>query len=140
MSEVNYDWVRKQMDLAKVKIGAGTIVLELLKAWDGIPEAKPETIAEALDIFTKLAQGHALMEPFKDEIWVAVIPGQIKVADLVRVKHNAFTGEAGQLHNGRRGVIVALRSGDVIFRSNDNVEPLLDGVHYSPYVLEKRVK
>jgi hypothetical protein len=140
MSTVDYDWVRKQMDLAKVKVGVGKIVLSMLEAWEAMPDGKPDTNAEALDIFSKLALGHALMEPYKDELWVPVIPGQVKVADKVRVKHNAFTGDAGRTHNGRRGVVVALRSGDVIVRSNDDVEPLLDGVHYSPYALEKRVK
>ena len=140
MTTVDYDWVRKQMDLAKVKVGVGKTVLKLLEAWEQIPEGKAETNAEALAIFSKLAQSHALMEPYKGELWVPVVPGQVKVADEVRVKHNAFTGEAGTLHNGRKGIIVALRSGDVIVRTNDDVEPLLDGVHYSPYALEKKVK
>jgi hypothetical protein len=67
------------------------------------------------------------------------MPGQIKVADVVRVKPDAFDGELGETHNGREGVIVAIRSGDVIFRSTDDKKPLLDGTHYSPYHLQKRI-
>jgi len=58
----------------------------------------------------------------------------------VRVKLDAYQGSTGSLHNGRRGKVVGIRYGDIIFKSNDNREPILDGAHYSPHQLQKRVQ
>jgi PHP family Zn ribbon phosphoesterase len=74
-----------------------------------------------------------------NEIWEPGMPGFIRVGDEVRVLANAFEGELGQLHNGRRGRVVAVRSGDVIVKTTDGREPVLDGSHYSPYKVEKLV-
>ena len=38
MPEVNIEWVKAQMDEAKVKVGVGTGVLKLLEKWQGIVE------------------------------------------------------------------------------------------------------
>ena len=64
----------------------------------------------------------------------------VLVGDEVRVKSNAYDGDTGVMHNGRRGKVVAVRYGDIIFKSNDNKEPVLDGTHYTPYQLQKRVR
>ena len=40
----------------------------------------------------------------------------------------------------RRGKVVGVRYGDIIFKSTDNKEPILDGSHYSPYQLQKRIR
>ena len=64
---------------------------------------------------------------------------QIVVADEVRVKWNAFDGEMGKLHNGRRGKVVSIRYGDIIVKTTDGKEPVLEGFHYTPQQLEKRV-
>jgi hypothetical protein len=95
-----------------------------------------------VEAFSKLALGKALSEPTAaaDEIWVPAQPGQLTVGDEVRVLSDAFTDKTGIMHNGRRGKIAAIRYGDVIFKSTDGKEPSLDGVHYSPYKLEKRIK
>jgi photosystem II stability/assembly factor-like uncharacterized protein len=66
--------------------------------------------------------------------------GQISVGDIVRVKHDAYTGDLAYIHNGRRGIIVATRSGDIIFNSTDDFEPKLESVHYRPEVLQKRLR
>ncbi|NBQ92322.1 MAG: hypothetical protein EBT96_13310 [Betaproteobacteria bacterium] len=36
MPEVNYDWVRLQLQESKTKIGVGNAVLKLLKAWEDL--------------------------------------------------------------------------------------------------------
>jgi hypothetical protein len=46
----------------------------------------------------------------------------------------------GTIHNGRRGSVVGVRYGDVIFNDTDGKNPPLKGVHYSPYKLEKRLR
>jgi len=139
MEPINYTWVSEQLASAKVRKMVGNSVIKLLKSWEEM-EVEDKFAEETLEAFKHLALGHSLVAPYKDEVWVPVIPGQIKVADKIRVKHDAFKGKAGAVHNGRRGVVVAVRYGDIIIRSNDNKEPFLDGAHYSPFQLEKRIK
>jgi hypothetical protein len=140
MPEINFDWVRQQMQDAKVKIGTGNALLALLETWNsqGLSDNQAK---EVIEYFSKLASGVNIYEDKAvDEVWTPAMPGQIKVGDEVRVLPNAFADKAGVMHNGRRGVIVAIRYGDIIFKSTDGKTPVLEGVHYSPYKLEKRIK
>lgn len=141
MPEVNFDWVRQQMQDAKVKVGSGKLVLKLLELWEK-ENVSPNLAKEAVEVFSKLALNQALTsgQQSPDELWVPAQPGQITVGDEVRVLTDAFDDAAGAMHNGRRGKVTAIRYGDVIFKSTDGREPVLDGVHYSPYKLEKRVR
>lgn len=139
MPEINEEWAKEQFAAAKVRVVVGNSVLELLHAWEKL-ELKPEHAKDTIEVFSKLALNNSLVEPPKDEVWVPVQPGFLKVGETVRVMNNAFTDSTGQIHNGRRGVVVAIRHGDVIMRSNDDKTPFLDGVHYSPYKLERRIK
>lgn len=136
----NYDeqWVRGQFQEAKVKVGVGKSVLKLLETWSSI-EVNEKNAAEIMAVFSKVALNHSLVEPKKDERWAPAQPGFILVGDDVRVMNDAFSDSTGRIHNGRVGKVVAVRHGDVVFRSTDGKEPFLDGVHYSPYKLEKRV-
>ena len=140
MPSVDFDWVKEQLTEAKVRRGPGDAVLKLLEAWDKLTIEDEKMQEEALRILSVVALGHSLLAPYADEVWIEATPGQIKVADQVRIKADAFTGETGRTHNGRRGVVVGVRYGDIIVRSTDNKKPLLDGAHYSPFHLEKRVK
>jgi hypothetical protein len=139
MRKINYEWVKEQFADAKIRVGTGRAVLKMLKTWEEI-EIDPVQSKEVLDILAKVGLGHALVEVNKDELWVPAQRGQINVGDIVRVAQNAFSDSTGHIHNGRRGVVVAVRSGDVIFKSNDLKEPVLDGAHYSPEKLEKRIR
>lgn len=139
MRKINYEWVKEQFADARVRVGIGKAVLKMLKTWEEI-DMGPEQSKEALDILAKVGLGHALVEVNKDEVWVPAKRGQITVGDVVRVAHNAFDTTTGHIHNGRKGIVVAIRSGDVIFKSTDMKEPLLDGTHYSPEKLEKRIR
>lgn len=142
MPEINREWVIQQLEAAKVKVGSGKAILKLLDAWAEIPKLSDNMTEEVLNVFPKLAKGHVLkIEENEDDYrWEDLQPGQITVGDVVRVKVDAFDGNLGALHNGRRGKVVAVRYGDVIFKSTDSREPVLDGVHYSPYKLEKRYR
>lgn len=73
-----------------------------------------------------------------DEYWEEARPGFFRVGDIIRVKADAFPGKTGEVHNGRVGRIVAVRRGDIIMRSTDGIEPLIDGAHYSAHSMEKR--
>jgi hypothetical protein len=140
MPDVNFDWVRQQMQDSKVKIGTGNALLALLETWNS-QQLTDNQVKEVLEYFSKLAAGINIYEDKSvDEVWIPAMPGQISVGDEVRVLSNAFADKAGVMHNGRRGLIVAIRYGDVIFKSTDGKTPVLEGVHYSPYKLEKRIR
>lgn len=139
MVNVDYQWVREQLQSRQTKVGVGNTVLDLLAAWEKGKHSSKQN-KEVIELFTKLAQNIPLIEDASNETWVPAQPGNIVVGDVVRVKIDAFTDDTGRIHNGRKGKVVAVRYGDVIFKSTDEKTPLLDGVHYSPYVLEKRIK
>lgn len=141
MSEINIDWVKKQLTQNKTKKVVGDAVLQLLDSWKEIKKpAKSDTSKEILDIFSKLALGYALVSESKDEKWVPAQAGFIKVADRIRIKFDAFDSDSGKISlNGRKGKVVGIRYGDVIMKSDDNKSPLLDGVHVKPEQLEKLV-
>jgi hypothetical protein len=138
MAKINTTWVKDQFAKGKVRVGVGMAVLKMLECWEEI-NLKGKEAEEALSILSKVALGHSLVPETKDS-WVQAQAGFIKVGETVRVRHDAFDGELGMIHNGREGLVVALRSGDVIFKSTDDLEPLLDGAHYRPNKLEKLVR
>lgn len=140
MENTNIDWVRDQMTKAKVKKLPGDSVLKLMEIWDTMKHTDTSA-KETIDVFSKLALGYPLVEEQApvDGAWVDCQPGQIKVAEIVRVKQEAFTGQQGKRHNGRVCRVVAVRYGDIIVKSIDKREPLLDGTHYSPHDLEKLI-
>lgn len=142
MPEINREWIIEQLAAAKVKVGSGKAIMKLLEVWEELPKLSDAMADETLTVFSQLARGHNIKEEENDDdyTWIPLQPGQIGVADIVRVKADAFRDELGPLHNSRRGTVVAVRYGDVIFNSTDGKSPELKGVHYSPYKLEKRVR
>jgi hypothetical protein len=139
MSEIDYDWVKAQLTEARIKRGPGDAALALLKSWEEI-DLSDDLAKEAIEVFSKLALNHSLVADKGNEVWAPAQPGQLKVGDEIRVKSDAFDGKLGKTHNGRRGKIIAIRYGDIIVNSTDTKTPVLDGAHYSPYHLEKRIK
>jgi hypothetical protein len=142
MPEVNFDWVRQQMNDAKVKVGSGNMILKLLEVWATDTKLSPNLAKEAAEVFSKLALNQALSDAGEptEEVWVQAMPGFIVVGDEVRVKKDAFSDSSGTIHNGRRGKVTGIRYGDIIVNITDGKQPPLNGVHYSPDRLEKRVK
>jgi hypothetical protein len=138
MRDLNIEMAKSQLEMAKVSVDVGTSVMKLLEFWKTLPHLASND-AQIVDVFSKLAVGIALIDNQGNEIWEPGMPGFIRVGDEVRVLANAFEGELGQLHNGRRGRVVAVRSGDIIVKTTDGREPALDGSHYSPYKVEKLV-
>lgn len=142
MPEINREWIIEQLQAAKVKVGSGKAIMKLLDVWEELPDLSPKMKEEILSTFPLLAQGVVLVEEETDNdyTWTPVLPGQISIGDVVRVKADAFTDKLGPIHNGRRGTVVAVRYGDIIFNDTDGKTPVLRGVHYSPYKLEKRIR
>jgi hypothetical protein len=139
MPEINFDWVKEQMSEAKVKVGVGNSILKLLEVWNDMKLSENQ-MKESVELFSKLSLNHSILPEKQNEVWVDAQPGSILVADEVRVKYDAYTGSTGAMHNGRRGKVVAVRYGDIIFKSTDGKEPVLDGTHYTPYQLQKRIR
>ena len=136
---LDMNWVNAQLQAAKVRKPVGDATMKLIEMFDQI-ELTDEHRAKAVEMFSKLALGHAYVKETKRETWVPARPGDIKVTEVVRVKADAYNGELGMIHNGRVGKVVGVRYGDVIFKSTDEKEPYLDGAHYSPHMLEKLVQ
>jgi hypothetical protein len=139
MGDLDMNWVKSQLQAAKVRKAVGDATMQLVELFDSIENLTPEFRKQTVDMFSKLALGHIIIKENKNESWIPVQPGFIKVTDVVRVKADAFDGELGMVHNGRRGVVVGVRYGDVIIKSTDNLQPILDGAHYPPQKLEKLV-
>jgi hypothetical protein len=137
--EVNDEWVKSEMQDAKTKVGIGNATLKLLAAWKDITLSVNQQ-KEVIALFSRLSLGHAAIKNNPDELWIDAQPGAISLSDEVRVKADAYDGATGGIHNGRRGKVVGIRYGDIIFKSTDDKEPILDGAHYSPHQLEKRVR
>ncbi len=140
MGKINEDWVKEQFAQAGVKLGIGNAVLKLIQAWKDV-SVRESDIPVVIEIFSKLIKGHSLAKSEESNgTWVPVRRGDIKVTDYVRVKADAFSGDLGMIHNGREGIVTAIRSGDIIVKMNDDRIPPIDGAHYSPDKLEKLVK
>lgn len=137
-NKIDYDWVKNQFALAKVRLGTGKAVLELLELWEksGIPVKDANQICE---ILAKMVQGHSLVQVEPEGVWVQAERGFIGVSDRVRIKGDAFTGSQGMVLNNRLATVTALRSGDIIIKTIDD-RPVVDGLHIQPEKLEKRVQ
>lgn len=142
MPQLPRDWITEQLKAARTKPSVSKIVIHLLKAYEELPaDLNLADAKNALELLPKLAMGHALVaENQGPEVWVPGRPGVFKVGDQVRVAVDAFDGDVGLMHNGRRGRVAAIRSGDIIVDSTDDKMPPLLGSHYSPFKLEKRVQ
>lgn len=139
MDSIDMNWVKSQLEAAKVRKPVGDATLKLLELFATFENLTDENAEKTVQLFSKLALGHAWVEGKKNEVWVPVRPGDIKISETVRVRSDAFNGELGMLHNGRQGVVVGVRYGDVIVKSTDGKLPVLDGAHYSPHMLEKLI-
>jgi hypothetical protein len=122
----NFDWIRDQLSGASTPEGQASAVLELLTRWDAM-EVPEEFREDTLKLFTDLAMGHTLYLPNPDEVWVDARAGDLVIRDIVRVKRDAFTGVLGTVHNGRVGVIVGVRYGDIVVRSTKSPSSTVRG-------------
>lgn len=138
MPKVNIDWVKTQFAKINIHKGTGLAVIELLETWEKLDIKKPEVAKTVLSVFSELAQGKAIVPP-DNFTWVQARRGDIKVRDIVRVKADGYPGSTGEAHNGRVGVVIAIRSGDIIVDITDELEPVVKGAHHLPEVLEKRI-
>jgi hypothetical protein len=138
-NNIDLEWVKAQLTAARIRRGSGDAVLQLLELWETM-DIDSELSKEAIETFSQLALGYSLIPEDKDEVWVPAMAGQISVGQQVRVKSNAFQGGHGIKLNGRRGNIVAIRTGRIVVKSTDGIAPELDGEHFRAEQLDVRVK
>ena len=138
MPKVDFEWVRAQMQEAKVRVGTGKTVLKLLEVWNTVPIAD-KAAKDAVEIFSSLALTKSIVEDSTEETYIEARPGALVIGDYVKVRHDAYEGEPGVIHNGRKGKVTAIRYGDIIIRTTDDKSPFIDGAHHSPHKLLKRV-
>jgi hypothetical protein len=138
MANLDMKWVKEQLQAARVRKPVGDATIKLIELFDSI-ELTEEHQNKTIEMFSLLAKGHTFVKDKKDEVWVPVRPGDIRVAEKVRVRFDAFGGELGTIHNGRVGVVVGVRYGDVIIKTTDGKEPVLEGAHYPPDKMEKLI-
>lgn len=133
-------WVRQQMRDANVRPLVQAYVEELFNIYERWEYPKSEKDA-AFEVFDKLRRDIALDKPRQvPEVWQAGRPGRFALRDEVRVRADAYLGEVGEIHNGRRGVIIAIRHGDILVKYEDGREPEIKDARHSPFNLEKRVQ
>ena len=131
-------WAKAQMEKALVPEEYQDMIQRLVNMYWFFEQNNgldAETMYKIRHTFNELAQGRALVEDNPDEIWVQAKPGNLVIRDRIRVRRDAYTGPTGELHNGREGDIVAIRSGDIHVRYDSG-----DTARHSPHALDKRVK
>lgn len=138
MKDIDINWVRSQLEQKKVYKDVGDSIIALVSIWKDLSH-RTEVDSEVLELFSKLAVNTNLIEQPETEIWEPARPGFVRKGDEVRVLSNAFDGELGRIHNGRRGKVVDVRYGDIIINTIDGLQPPLFGSHYPPAKLEKLV-
>jgi hypothetical protein len=48
MPELNHEWVKQQLEAAKVKVGSAKATLKLLSTWEELPALSPAILEEIL--------------------------------------------------------------------------------------------
>jgi hypothetical protein len=130
MPTVDFAWVKAQLTESKTRAQSGNAVLALLEAWDKL-DLTEAAVEDTLALFEKLARTESLVKTAEGE-WVQARAGFVRKADTVQVKAGAFKGPKGVALNGRTGVVVALRYGDVVVDLTDDKGPVGKGLHFKP--------
>lgn len=139
MPQIDYEWVKQQLTRSATRKPVGDAVMALLKLWETQSLPREEFEAEVIDTFSSLAHGHAIVKDAEFR-WIPIqIGAHVEVGETVRVRLDAFEGEPGRIHNGRIGVVVAKRYGDIIVKHTDGLPATRVEPRYPPNVLEKRV-
>lgn len=141
MKPIDIEWVKQQLTAGRVTQPVGTAVMRLFEVWNTMNHTD-KSAQDTIDVFSRLAVGVALVAETPDGetgYWTPASPGGISMADVVRVRVDAFQGDLGVIHNGRIGRVVGIRSGDIIVKTTDD-RPVLEGAHYSPHHLEKWIR
>ena len=132
------DWELNQIDKSELSDKEKQSIKKLLSSFWALPLEDSER-TNVTSAFESLVNGKAIVVETQEPQyhWEPARPGALVVRDWVRVKSDAYKGDAGLLHNGREGVIVAMRYGDIHVRYDDK-HGTSHPIKHSPHALEKR--
>lgn len=138
------DWAVAQLKAAGISQHVEDSVMVLLTVFYSQEHDVTER-GQVLDLFDSLAHLHAVVVHSNGtEVWAPARLGAVSVGDNVRVRRNAFNDDNPQAiyHNGRRGVIIAIRRGDIYVGYRDGREPPSPdtGLRFPAGMLEKRMR
>lgn len=133
----NEKWLADQFSADKTSPETARKIISLLKTWDGLSVEDGQE-DEILGRFVKLAKKQMIADPEPDAKWLAGSIQTPGVGQTVRVPPDKFTGHRGQSLNGRVGKVVAVRYGDVIFNTTDDLE-YIEGIRLRPHELEIKI-
>lgn len=138
MKDTEWGWISKQLAASphdQAVKDAVVYVIERLRKEDLTDEQE----ATVMNVATRLVSGHSIAPATAaGERWGPVIPGEYQVKDVVRVRSNAFDGDIGQQHNGKRGRVVASRNGFVMVVLDDSPSSEIQ-MRYKPEHLERLI-
>lgn len=63
MPEVNDEWIKQQLEEAKVRVGSGKAILRLLETWESLGDLTDTISKETIEIFSRLALGKTAKDP-----------------------------------------------------------------------------
>lgn len=72
-------------------------------------------------------------------VWEDAVNLTISIGDVLRVKNNAYTTDAGKLHNGRLVKVTNIKDGDVYVTTIDYKLPHVTSARHPMYKLEKKL-
>lgn len=124
--EVDWDWTRDQLKHSDyADTDEGVFVLTVLEALEKreYPVEQIDEIDKILTYAGTLFKGQPVAIETEDENWVDLRGGDLVVRDTVRIKPDAYTGQAGRTNNGKRGRVTAMRNGKIsVLLDGDPVE------------------
>lgn len=144
---IDVDWAEEQLkdagytDRTQESINVREAAMLLVLQFNSIDMGAAEKL-EVLEMFSKLAQQHELVGrdvQSPGARWtVFELGGEVRPGATVRVRENAYEGDAGAKHNGRSGHFVAARGGQAIVQYANSTEGT--GHRHAPDKLEVLVK
>jgi hypothetical protein len=143
---IDPEWVADQLDAAGYdgrsaeKQQIRTSVESLIREFNRQPHNASNKL-KVLELFSKLAQqqelvGRNVQNP--NARWREFNLGEVTPGSTVRVRDDAYSGDAGTRHNGMVGRLVAARGGDAIVQYHNSTDGA--GHRHAPRSLEVLVK
>lgn len=138
------EWAEKQLSSLALSSDQKSAVRNLLNVfWTArdVRKLNRSEMKTVVTVFTSLSDSTAVaIEEKPDEVWIQAAPGRIHMRDAVRVKADAYIGQAGMNHNGRVGVVIGIRPDDIRVKYTDGGEFSPPYTSHRTQALEKRVR
>ncbi len=135
MTATEWGWISKQLQGAGITGSLNDAAVHVLKCLrdEDLSDTEEQEVLRAV---VALAAGHSIIVSVPGEKWGPVVPGAYSIGDTVRVKSDAFEGDRGLQHNGKRGRITAARDGFVRVLYDDSPSSDIQ-MHHRPETLER---